>query len=301
MLPETALVIFLTVHSAARSEHLMARLGGPRYADREAAGRQLVRLGRDALPALHRGTTNPDPEIAERCKRLIPLAEVEAVRQRVAFLLETPPKPVPTDLPKARRFLAATGDTMEARKLYVEMYVAHSKLLEDIERAGGGGGQVFWSWVDELFAVDAQDTLIGDPGQVPPPRRVATRADLAAFLLLSADPAVRPAKCAAVRDDDFPLLRGEVLRDALAGPHASLAMRSLLFAWLIGPRNFDWPADEATRVRDAFHLLATLPVKEARPLAVRIALDKDQWHVARTAALLALTRIGEATDAAALA
>src|SRR5439155_5845580 len=105
-------------------------------------------------------------------------------------------------------------------------------------------GQVFWSWVNELFAVGQRSALIWDPGQVPAPRRIATRADLAAFLLLSADPTVRPAKCPAVGDDDFPLLRGEAARDSLAGPHGSPAMRALLFAWLIGPRNFEWPAAE---------------------------------------------------------
>jgi hypothetical protein len=54
-------------------------------------------------------------------------------------------------------------------------------------------------------------------------------------------------------------------------------------------------------VQDGFHLLAAMRVKEARPIALRVARDNNQWHLARAAALVALMRIGEPADVAALA
>src|SRR5262245_59136478 len=111
MIPLALLLSIAVDHPIIRAERLADRLGGPSYVGRERAGKELVALGRAALPVLRRGQTHSDPEVAERCRRLLPLAEVEAIRQRVASLLDTPPKPVPDDAPRAKRFLAAVGDT----------------------------------------------------------------------------------------------------------------------------------------------------------------------------------------------
>jgi len=49
---------------------LVARLGANRYADREAAARELERLGRDALPALRAAHNHKDAEIRTRATAL---------------------------------------------------------------------------------------------------------------------------------------------------------------------------------------------------------------------------------------
>src|SRR5262245_40377271 len=230
MLPAAVLLAIITQHPVVRAEQFLAQLGGPRYSAREQAGQQLVHLGRHALPALRRGAAYPDAEVAERCKRLIPHAEVEAIRQRVAFLLDTPPKPVPADVPRARRFFAIAGDTREARELYVDLYVAHARLLDDVDQAGDAGGKVFWHWVDTSCGRSDDDETAGQMGRAPAPRRIPSRADLTAFLFLSADTTLRPAPSPAVRSSEFPLFRGDAAREAFAGPRASPAMRALLFA-----------------------------------------------------------------------
>src|SRR5829696_6920520 len=102
MLPAAVLLAIISHHPVVRAEQFLAQLGGPRYAAREQAGEQLAKLGLYGLPALRRGERHSDLEIAERCKRLVPLAEVEAVRQRVAFLLDSQAKPVLPDLPNLR-------------------------------------------------------------------------------------------------------------------------------------------------------------------------------------------------------
>jgi hypothetical protein len=300
MIPAAILLAIVTQNPVVRAEQGVTRLGGPGYAARERVGTDLIQLGRFALPALRRGQTHRDLEIAERCKRLLPLAEAEAVRQRVAFLLDSPLRPVPADVPKARRFLEVTGDTDEARRRYVEMYVAHAAILEKVERAGADGGEVFWRWLDREFLRGDENLKPWQSPSAPTPRRLPNRADVAVFLLLSADPILRPANSTAVAMSEFPLLTGDAAREAFTGPDASPAMWQLLLTWLVGPRNFKHPGAEATRVQEAFHLAATTGLKAARPVALRIARDRDQWQVARAAALLALARLGEPADVEAL-
>jgi hypothetical protein len=60
---------------------LVTRLGAPRYAEREAAGEALVKIGRAALPALVRARADRDPEVRRR-------AEALAVRIEAAEVLE---------------------------------------------------------------------------------------------------------------------------------------------------------------------------------------------------------------------
>jgi hypothetical protein len=297
-----SLVILLTVSSYSRAEVLVLRLGGPEYAAREQVGRDLVKLGRYSLPALRRGQSNADLEIAERCQRLLPLAEVQAVRQRVAHILAVPHLPPPGDLPRLKRLLSITGDTREARELYVDMFEAHVRVLEDVEWSGDKAGEVFWKAIDQIFKPPPDDELLAmQLEKAPRPRPVVTRSLVALFLLLSADLALKPHPCHSVRFLDFPILTSEAAKDAIAGSDASPAMQKLLFAWLVGPRNFESAGAEADRVKEGFRLLVRPDRRIGRPVALKIALDSNQWRVARAAALIALMQVGEAEDVPTLA
>ncbi len=53
-----------------RPEDLVARLGSPRFAEREAAAAALKRLGRPALPALRKAQSGQDPEIRLRAAKV---------------------------------------------------------------------------------------------------------------------------------------------------------------------------------------------------------------------------------------
>lgn len=74
--------------ASPRPEDLIARLGSPRYADREAAAAELERLGRLSLPALMAWREHRDLEVRSRVKALV--AKIEG-----ALLLE--PTPVALD------------------------------------------------------------------------------------------------------------------------------------------------------------------------------------------------------------
>jgi hypothetical protein len=298
MLPAAVLLAIITHHPAMRAEQLLAQLGGPRYVVREHAGRELVKLGRPALPVLRRGECHLDLEVAERCKRLVPLAEVEAVRQRVAILLETSLKPVPAEVPLARRFLAVAGDTREARQLYADVYVAHAQILERIHIARTVANEAF-RWPGGTLTLRSHEFFSAlSPDRPPAPLPVAPRADLALFWFLSADPGIRladqrpPIGGAYTRFFD-----GATVRDAAAEMKASPALRTLFLAWLAGPRSFEDPFAEVTSVRAGFRLAAELGLPEVRDLALSVALDREQWTCRRAAALLALARVGRAEDA----
>ena len=60
---------------------LVRQLGSPLFAEREAAGKELVRLGEAALSALEKASRqSDDPEVAERAKRLL-----ARIRQDIRF------------------------------------------------------------------------------------------------------------------------------------------------------------------------------------------------------------------------
>jgi hypothetical protein len=75
---------------------LIARLGAPRYADREAAARSLEHLGRAALPPLRTAREDRDPEIRSRAALLLDRIERD-------LLLRATPVALPSDLKNVRQ------------------------------------------------------------------------------------------------------------------------------------------------------------------------------------------------------
>ncbi len=76
MVPSAATFLLAGVLLAAVDPtELVRRLGAPRYADREAASRELQGLGRDALPALQAASKDNDPEVRTRVARLLATLE----------------------------------------------------------------------------------------------------------------------------------------------------------------------------------------------------------------------------------
>lgn len=300
MCPSAILLAIVAAQPVARAEVLVTRLGGPTYAGREKAGQELVALGRASVAVLKRGASSSDPEVGERCRRLLPSAEMEAIRQRVAVLLKTPPRPVPKDAPFAKKLLAITGDTREARELYVEIYVSNSAVLDSIDQAGPRGAAVFWDWVDRLLNPRDERTEMVQFDRSPAPRPVISRGDVALFWLLSADAAFKAEKYSAIVKQAIQFDKSAAAREALTASNGS-SLRRLLLARLTGPYDINNIGVEATRVQTAFKLAGDAKVKDARPIALKLALDKDEWHVARAAALMALMRIGEPADVKALA
>ncbi len=291
MLPAAILLAIISQNPVVQAEDLVNRLGAKTFAARESAGRNLVQLGRFALPALRRSQHHADLEIAERSKKLIPLAEEQAVRQRVSVVLERRHS-LPDDLPKLKRFIAVTGDTREARELYAEMYLANSKLIDQIDDAGSAGSQVYCRHLERMCFPNSEEQVLGAIQSTPPPPRVVpNRAELALFLLITSHPGMT-----SVGVSREPPLFQKIEEANFVGP-GSAPLRNLLYAWLKGPRNIDERVGvEADLVRAAFVLIGTVKMPEARAFAIESATDPKAWHVARSAALLCLTSLGRIDD-----
>jgi|GEM_PF-5053443 len=290
-----SLILLLTVSSSSRAEALVLRLGGPGYAAREQVGRELVELGRYSLPALRRGQTHADLEIAERCKRLLPLAVAESARQRLArleALARTDPLPaIPLNERLLRRFVAAAGDTRGARQFYLEIYREHAKTLDDIEWAEPkAAGEAFWGYVDRW--------LIYPDGRITANLSTLTynRVDLALFWFLSVDPEVRPAPCPGLGRKDCPYYFPKHASGHLDGPDAIPEMRRLFLTWLTGPRNVPDPEVDRRMAGTGFELALNSRQTDLVAAVQQIAVNRDAPRGTRVEALFAIMRSGGVSD-----
>ena len=73
---------------------LVPRLGAPRYADREAAGEALAKIGRAALPALLRAGESRDPEVRRRAEALVARIEAGEVLKATPVRLDVRDRPL---------------------------------------------------------------------------------------------------------------------------------------------------------------------------------------------------------------
>lgn len=79
---------------AASPEALIARLGAPKYADREAAAGELERLGRAALPALLARREHRDLEVRSRVNALVARIEGSLLLESTPVVLDYDDRPV---------------------------------------------------------------------------------------------------------------------------------------------------------------------------------------------------------------
>jgi len=73
---------------------LVHRLGAPKYADREAASRDLEKLGADALPALKAARVSRDAEIRSRAEVLLERIESDLLVRPSLIALDFHDRPV---------------------------------------------------------------------------------------------------------------------------------------------------------------------------------------------------------------
>lgn len=295
MLPETALVVFLAIHSASRAEALVARLGSPSFSAREAAARELIRLGNSAVPAMRRGQASKDPEVGDRCTHLLPLAEAEGLRQRIASLERvcktSPHCPIPSTERLLRRFVAVAGDTPAARQLYFDIYSEHRKFLDEIEWADPKpAGETFWGYVDRVLMYPDGRTLVDLSSMT------FSRVDLALFWFLSADPEVRPGPCKALERADCPYYFPKHASGYLDGPKSTPEMRHLFRNWLVGPRNVPDPAAHRRMVATGLELARLSRLSGFASSVHEIALDRTRERSARVEALFMIMQAGDARD-----
>lgn len=263
----------------AKLTELVRLLGHKSFAVREAAGRDLVTAGMRAVPALTSGLKDADPQIAERCKQLLPLAAAHDRNKRLAQLLKDPAgSPPPIGLAGVERFLKITGDETATRQLYADMMASHYALVEALERDPDTASRLMGEFADKALERRLQpgrrvnnDAIFEDSAQV------------ALFLFARSDR----------RFDDWPpgldqaslLVSATRLKAAVTGPREVPGMRKLFLHWL-DKEKLIWPMPQA------FEIVGAAKMKEAMPAALRVMADEKQSEWGRVQAMLTLTRIG---------
>jgi hypothetical protein len=101
-----ALVVVVALALAPGSQganELIARLGAPRFADREAAASALEALGRAALPSLQAARQHPDLEIRSRVNGLVVKIEGALLLEPTPVRLDFQDRPVEEVIPEIAR------------------------------------------------------------------------------------------------------------------------------------------------------------------------------------------------------
>ena len=271
---------------------LVKQLGHPRFAAREAAGKQLVDMGGSAVAALVAGTRSGDEEVRTRCAALLPQAKAADWRRRAdAYLADTDGKQK-HDLPLLAEWEKLVGKPdAGSRKLFAEMVRTSGDLL-DVAAGDPKAGPA---------AVRERARVILDRVRSPQGQVKAEPGELAAVFFVDAvdsgsAPTGGPRRGGRERlSSPAQLLANPGMRDALDAADTGPPLRKLLARWAGGRPVRDYSAHQQ------FALLAQRkPFPEAAPVLAATAKNKQADVLSvRLVAIQALGKVGgkEATAA----
>jgi hypothetical protein len=253
-----------------RAEELVEMLGSPRFAEREAAEKELLRLGAAALPAVRAGLKSADAEVRSRCKQLLgPLERQEWKRKADAYAADLRGERR-HDLPLREVYEKLAGTGPSARKLFAECVRTSGPLLGLAAAGRSPALEAYQARCRELYALPK-----------------APAGDLAALLLVSAalkDPAPDwrvPTGCAY-------LLGNPGLRAAVADRETGAAFRRLLVAWAEGRG-----ADDVVSQQSFLSFVLAEGFKEGLPVVRRLIRDPKATPVnVRATAVAVLKEVG---------
>jgi hypothetical protein len=107
--------------SSKRAEQLVRQFENNSFRLREAAAREILKLGAAARPALEGGLKSPDAEVRDRCERLLPILLRNDLEQRLDRLVKDVEGKQQHDLPGWERFRKQMGEDADARQFYAKM------------------------------------------------------------------------------------------------------------------------------------------------------------------------------------
>ena len=255
---------------------LVAQLGDPLFARREAAAKDLRRLGLAAVPALLAGVRDANPEVARRSRDLHAQVRGDALVTLTSRF--DPAGTAEPDHPLWQRFRQVAGDDAAARKLFARMIADPDRLwrLDRAEADPAGAGAVYvaeavrladWSYRDHIKKIDR-----------------LTVPDAAAVLFLGTYPGAADAvgekqewhERIAVGVSDFADGKAGDLQPALA---------RLLAAWLPARTRPDQAEAGLKVVRD-------LKLRECLPVLRRLAADDATAPPTRALSALLVGTLG---------
>jgi hypothetical protein len=279
----TLLWIALAAAGAAdTAADLVRRLADPAFAVRERAAAGLLRLGRDAEPALHAGLKDPDPEVRRRCRELLD-GVLRADREaRLKAFMDGKDDPKKPSLPGWPRFERLAGSGRAARAAYAALYrrdaasleAADANPRETASRLAARANQV----AGDLLAAGKDETDLGE-------------VTLLLFMALDDRVVLEPAAVTGLATALEVLAHRESLRKAL---REDATARILLLACLRQRM-------AGASLERGLELAGGLGLKEAADWAEQVVLDKAASGGVRGRALLTVAQVGSRQAAARLA
>jgi len=259
-----------------RATDLIHQLGSGRFSVREAAAKQLLEMGRSARGALQVGQHDPDPEVADRCRRLLPQAAYADFQVRLdAFLADKDGKQK-HDLPGWDRFQKLMGKDKEGRELFAEMLKSNSELFVGLEIDPKSFPEKYAAHCQELSAAMFAPKLGGVRTQPKP-------AELATVFFLGTE----PDSARAIRNNQMVgnLLWQPAFQNTIRNGPAAEPFKKLFLAWM----------EQRTDVNSVSQCLAMvqqLNIKEGVDFAARVMKNKEMQVYVRAQAATVLGKMG---------
>ncbi len=265
----------------AKLLELVRQLGHKSYKVRETAARDLLKNGSQAVAALTAGTKDADPEVAERCRQLMPVAAGIERNQKLNELLKEPAGPLPKGLAGLERFVAVAGDDKTTRQLYAEMLGVHHAIIEGLEKDPAAGSRLMQEFSVEAYNRWQQATRTG---RYTYDALLADRGQVALFLFARSDArfADEPQKA----NQAAMLVHATKLRASITGAEATPAMKKLFLNWLETEKQVHITAP-------AFQIAADAKMKEILPAVLKVVNDKNQPGYNRGQVMLTLVKLGD--------
>ena len=244
----------------------------------------MAKLGGAAVDALRDGLKSPDTEISERCRKLLPQAIEARLQAKIEQFLSKQDSPIPDDLPGLKRWIEIVGNNKDAKQLYARMVKEHRGILLDIDQNPDEAAKRFQAFCQDVF--NRARGPAAAPGII---KDVASESEILLFLFLGADPNCRKTSDKAATTT-IALAHANVfmnstfLNGALSGAESSEAMKKLFLGWLETER---YPI----LVRRGFMIAANANMKEAVPVAIKVAADQNSTPATRSYALLGVSKM----------
>ena len=220
----SGLIIALCFTAQARAEEvtpatLVGSLGDESFSVREAAARELARLGLASKEALTAGAMQGDLEVRLRCQELLQAMLRNDLEKRLAAFLADSEGKGTHNLPGWERFRKRCGNERAARELFAELVRSEAGLLEALDAKSPGLSEIFSERVDAL----QQYYYSGRREQIP-------ASTVAALLLVGIEPEVQVDIQVGFIMYNF-LTQSNSSQALSEGPQAE-TLRGLLEAWV---------------------------------------------------------------------
>jgi hypothetical protein len=160
------LCTFGASHLAAQApespDDLVRLLQSKEFQTREAAAKALVGLGAKAIPAVKAGLKSRDPEVAQRCERLLVLIRKEELTRFTKTFLAEGDRAARFDHPIWNRYVGIVGDSRPARELFAGI-IKHedwARNLEAAEAEPSHAGEVYQAAVRDVGARHQSNMMV---------------------------------------------------------------------------------------------------------------------------------------------